>query len=75
MPAGAQVLSAQYQEAEGGIVVWALVDPSVLPQTTTFLVMATGQPLDIPSSRTLQFVGTVPYPGGRVFHILQAVAR
>lgn len=69
MPRDATILSAHYQD--GGVSIWALVEPDALYETRLFSVRGTGHPTD--GLEDVPFVGTVLLTDSLVFHIWDGV--
>jgi hypothetical protein len=71
MPAGAHILSVQYQAATGTPQLWALVDPDQPSVQRQFTAVGTGfrQPDEVAA---FQFVGTFQFPNALVFHLFDA---
>jgi hypothetical protein len=68
MPAGARLLSVQYQESTDEICVWALVDTTAPDASRVLRIFGTGEPVDVPANTA--FLGTVQMHGGAlVWHI------
>lgn len=68
MPAGARILSVQYQESSGETCIWALVDPGAIDATRALRIFWTGGEVDVPVDTP--FLGTVQlYGGATVLHV------
>lgn len=67
MPAGAQLLTAQYQH--GRLNLWAEVDPSAETEDRTVAIVGTGNPM--PEGKA-EYVGTVQaWVGHLVWHVFE----
>jgi hypothetical protein len=67
MPAGARILSAQYQGAE--LVLWALVNPDGAPIRRYIWIIGTGNPMP---SKLLNHIDTVQMPSHPiVWHVFE----
>jgi hypothetical protein len=69
MPAGAEILSAQFQR--GKLTVWALVDPEAEETPRSFSVVGTGQPELGEITEPLRFIATVQYQGSIALIVMQ----
>lgn len=67
MPQGAEILSVQYQESEGAIVLWARVNIDAPNTARAFYVAPTGAPLPT-AHPNWRFIGTVQI-GSTVWHV------
>jgi hypothetical protein len=71
LPAGAELLCVDVQDEEGYL--WALVEPTSVAQTRTFIVRGTGQPIE--EGTKYAYVGSFfPGDGMYVFHVLEVLS-
>lgn len=68
IPKGAKILTVQ---AQGGMPqLWAYCDPTELPETRTFRIVGTGNPI---AEHPGDYIGTFQmYDGALVFHVFEA---
>lgn len=73
MPAGAEVLSLDWQHGE--LCMWVLVNPQAEKRQRHFIILGTGHEIDTAPHRELaqrDYVGTVQYLGGDlIFHVFE----
>ena len=67
MPWGAQLLTAQYQESTGQIVLWARVKPLNPDTLHVIWLVATGS--EIPNDFDARYLNTIQTPSGLVWHV------
>lgn len=75
MPKESIILSAQYQEKEDTICLWAIVETPVLfrPQRN-IVIIGTGNPIH-KNLDTLALIGTAQMPNGLVFHVFEELSE